>query len=58
MANEVQGCNSTINGVIESNKDWAKDMQTKNPEFFVNLAKGQSPKILWIGCSDSRMAVD
>ncbi|KAJ2588722.1 hypothetical protein H4R99_007703 [Coemansia sp. RSA 1722] len=58
MANEVQGCNSTINGVIESNKDWAKDMQTKNPDFFVNLAKGQSPKILWIGCSDSRMAVD
>ncbi|KAJ1963153.1 hypothetical protein GGI12_002229 [Dipsacomyces acuminosporus] len=58
MAKDVQHENSTICGVIENNKSWAADMQRKNPEYFKNLAKGQSPKILWLGCSDSRMAVD
>ncbi|KAJ1888766.1 hypothetical protein LPJ66_008401 [Kickxella alabastrina] len=58
MANQVQENNSSINGVIQNNKDWALEMQVKNPEFFVELAKGQSPKLLWVGCSDSRMAVD
>jgi carbonic anhydrase len=27
----------------------------KTAEFFKNLAKGQSPEVLWIGCSDSRV---
>ncbi|KAI8319912.1 carbonic anhydrase [Martensiomyces pterosporus] len=58
MASEVQPGNSTICQVIQNNKSWAADMQRKNPDYFTNLAKGQSPKILWIGCSDSRMAVD
>ncbi|KAI8319159.1 carbonate dehydratase [Martensiomyces pterosporus] len=49
---------STICQVIENNKNWAVDMQNKHPEYFANLSKGQSPKMLWIGCSDSRMAVD
>lgn len=29
----------------------------KTPEFYKNLAKGQSPKVLFIGCSDSRVPV-
>ncbi|KAJ2825315.1 hypothetical protein IWW50_002906 [Coemansia erecta] len=58
MASEVQGTSSAIKDVIQNNKDWVAEMQAKNPEYFENLAKGQSPKLLWIGCSDSRMAVD
>ncbi len=27
----------------------------KDPQFFSNLAEQQSPKYLWIGCSDSRV---
>ncbi|KAJ2722533.1 hypothetical protein GGI07_003240 [Coemansia sp. Benny D115] len=58
MANQVQPNNSSIAGVIENNKNWAAEVQAKNPEYFAKLAQGQSPKLLWVGCSDSRMAVD
>lgn len=30
-------------------------MKAKDPEFFLRLANQQSPKYLWIGCSDSRV---
>ncbi|KAI9502374.1 hypothetical protein GGI25_004768 [Coemansia spiralis] len=54
----AQNSNSTICKVFENNKSWVEQVQSTNPEFFANLSKGQSPKLLWIGCSDSRMAVD
>ncbi|KQS31433.1 carbonate dehydratase [Dyadobacter sp. Leaf189] len=41
--------------LFENNKKWVNDTTQENPDFFNNLAKGQSPKFLWIGCSDSRV---
>jgi carbonic anhydrase len=41
--------------VIKSNKAWAESLTKSDPEFLENLSKGQAPKILWIGCSDSRL---
>lgn len=41
--------------LLESNKNWATAFKKEHPEFFPELAKGQSPQYLWIGCSDSRM---
>lgn len=41
--------------LLEGNKQFVKDMLAKDPEYFKNLAKGQSPEYLWIGCSDSRV---
>ena len=43
------------NQLFENNKKWAEETTKENPEFFSNLAKGQAPKFLWIGCSDSRV---
>ncbi|MCK6618303.1 MAG: carbonate dehydratase [Cyclobacteriaceae bacterium] len=41
--------------LLEGNKKWVNQRLLEDPEFFNNLAKGQSPQVLWIGCSDSRV---
>ncbi|UDQ96568.1 carbonic anhydrase [Lentisphaerota bacterium WC36G] len=43
--------------LLEKNRKWAKAKTAENSEFFTELAKGQQPKYLWIGCADSRVAV-
>lgn len=40
--------------LLENNKAWVDQQNRDNPEFFNELAKGQKPEYLWIGCSDSR----
>jgi carbonic anhydrase len=41
--------------IIENNKKWVEEKTKVNPDFFNNLAVGQQPPLLWIGCSDSRV---
>ena len=41
--------------LLERNKLWAERMRAEDPEFFKQLSMQQSPKLLWIGCSDSRV---
>lgn len=41
--------------ILENNKKWVESKMQTNPEFFKNLAKGQNPPLLWIGCADSRV---
>lgn len=41
--------------ILENNKKWVEDQLKVDPDFFNDLAKGQNPPLLWIGCSDSRV---
>lgn len=47
--------NSPLQHLIDSNRRWAAATHAANPHFFEQLAQQQSPKYLWIGCSDSRV---
>ena len=41
--------------LLGNNKKWVVKKLKTNPEYFEDLAKGQTPEYLWIGCSDSRV---
>jgi carbonic anhydrase len=41
--------------ILDNNKKWVETQLDLDPEFFKDLAKGQQPPLLWIGCSDSRV---
>src|SRR5689334_4093179 len=41
--------------LFDNNRQWAKDILNIHPNFFQKLSAQQSPKYLWIGCSDSRV---
>ena len=44
-----------LNSLFANNRKWADRMSKERPGFFQKLAQQQSPKYLWIGCSDSRV---
>ncbi|MGV7104983.1 carbonate dehydratase [Flavobacterium sp. U410] len=41
--------------ILDNNKDWVEKKLQISPNYFNNLAEGQKPPLLWIGCSDSRV---
>jgi carbonic anhydrase len=46
---------NNLTALFENNRSWAQRMVQERPGFFEKLARQQSPKYLWIGCSDSRV---
>ncbi|MCP9757267.1 carbonic anhydrase [Lacihabitans sp. CCS-44] len=44
--------------IFKNNETWVADKLEKNPDYFKNLVKGQSPDFLYIGCSDSRVTAE
>ncbi|KQS41677.1 carbonic anhydrase [Pedobacter sp. Leaf194] len=54
-AKTIETKDITYDKLLQGNKDWVKDMIDKDPAFFDKLSAGQSPPVLWIGCSDSRV---
>ena len=47
-----------FNTIFENNERWIAEKLSENPDYFSNLAKGQSPEFLYIGCSDSRVTAE
>lgn len=45
----------TLSRLLENNRQWAVRIAKDRPGFFERLAAQQSPEVLWIGCSDSRV---
>ena len=45
----------SIQQLFENNKQWVEQVLKTDPEFFTRLTQQQTPKFLWIGCSDSRV---
>ncbi|MHC5352719.1 carbonate dehydratase [Myroides sp. LJL115] len=41
--------------ILDNNKVWVEKKLAINPEYFKRLSQKQSPPVLWIGCSDSRV---
>ncbi len=48
----------TYKSLLDGNKQWVEERLKEDKNFFKDLAKGQSPQVLWIGCSDSRVPAD
>ncbi|MVN74946.1 carbonic anhydrase [Hymenobacter sp. HMF4947] len=44
-----------MDAILENNKQWVATKNAEDPAFFQRLANGQTPRYLFIGCSDSRV---
>ena len=47
-----------IKKVFENNQKFVQDKLATDKDYFENLGKGQSPELLYIGCSDSRVTAE
>ena len=49
---------TTYEEIFEKNRKWVAEKKASDKDFFENLAKGQNPDFLYIGCSDSRVTAE
>jgi carbonic anhydrase len=57
----IQNCKNKhmdLDKVFENNENWVKEKLDLDENYFENLSKGQSPELLYIGCSDSRVTAE
>lgn len=47
-----------IEQVFVNNEKWIQEKLSANKDYFNELAKGQAPEFLYIGCSDSRVTAE
>jgi carbonic anhydrase len=45
----------SIQQLFQNNQEWVQQVLESDPEFFTRLTNQQTPKFLWVGCSDSRV---
>ena len=44
-----------LRSLLAHNRTWAAQMEAERPGFFTRLSQQQTPRYMWIGCSDSRV---
>lgn len=47
-----------IEDIFKNNQEWVAEKLKTNPSYFEDLASGQNPNYLYIGCSDSRVSAE
>ncbi len=47
-----------LDNVFKNNEEWIQNKLSTDSDFFEELGKGQSPELLYIGCSDSRVTAE
>lgn len=55
MCAKTNTYNDLYEGLLKGNKQFVENTLKLDPDYFTNLAKGQTPPVLWIGCADSRV---
>jgi carbonic anhydrase len=46
---------ANVGDLLANNRQWAEAVKRRDPSFFDRLSRQQTPRYLWIGCSDSRV---
>ncbi|ORX96331.1 carbonate dehydratase [Basidiobolus meristosporus CBS 931.73] len=49
---------SPLSGLLKRNASWSENVHHSDPTFFTRSAEKQTPNILWLGCSDSRVTAE
>src|SRR4051812_902790 len=44
-----------LSELFRKNREWSASVRQREPDFFDRLTGQQTPRYLWIGCSDSRV---
>mmetsp|Transcript_63242 Transcript_63242/g.131570 ORF Transcript_63242/g.131570 Transcript_63242/m.131570 type:complete len:395 (-) Transcript_63242:85-1269(-) len=44
-----------LDQLYKNNEKWMETMTKNDADYFKNMAGGQAPKFLWVGCSDARV---
>ena len=47
-----------LDRIFQNNENWIKDKLALDKDYFTKLGQGQNPKLLYIGCSDSRVSAE
>jgi carbonic anhydrase len=47
-----------LDDLLRRNRAWAAVQLEADPQFFARQVAGQQPRLLWIGCSDSRVPAE
>ena len=48
----------SLSDLLQQNRKWAAEQLKTSPDFFSRQLAGQKPRLLWIGCSDSRVPAE